>query len=149
MTPIIGDLINSTVGKVVGKLVDKFLPASMSEQEKAAIQIEMMKLASEETQAAVRDMESARARESAIVTSSEAPLLVKLVPSILALGTVSLGFILFYYAMSGDIKSEQKDIIIYALGFVSAAVMMILGYYFGSSEGSKRKMDELMKKIEK
>ena len=147
MTPIIGDLINSTVGKVVGKLVDKFLPASMSEQEKAAVQIEMMKMAVIETEAAVKDMESARARESAIVISAEAPLLVKLVPSVLAVGTTLLAFILFYYAMSGEIRPEQKDIIIYVLGVVSAIVVQIFAYYFGSSEGSKRKTDELMKKL--
>ena len=46
--PIIGDLLNSTVGKVVGKLVDKYLPASMSEKEKAEIGLEMQKLILEE-----------------------------------------------------------------------------------------------------
>lgn len=35
MTPVIGDLIQNTVGKVVGGLVDKYLPKSMSEKEKA------------------------------------------------------------------------------------------------------------------
>ena len=48
MIPIIGDLLNSTVGKVVGKLVDKYLPASMSEKEKVEMELEMQKLIIEE-----------------------------------------------------------------------------------------------------
>lgn len=45
MTPIIGDLIESTLrntaGKVVGALVDKYLPPSMSEAEKADFKLKM------------------------------------------------------------------------------------------------------------
>lgn len=48
MIPIISDLISNTVGKVVGKLTDHFLPASMSEEEKAKFKLEAEKLLLEE-----------------------------------------------------------------------------------------------------
>ncbi len=60
MTPIIGDLITNTVGKVVGKLADKYLPASMSESEKEQFQLEAQKLAVEEYKTAVQDVQTAR-----------------------------------------------------------------------------------------
>jgi len=61
MTPIIGDLIESTVGKVVGKLTDRYLPASMSEAEKAEFQVKAAELAIEEGRAATADIQNARA----------------------------------------------------------------------------------------
>lgn len=51
MIPIIGELIQGTVGKVVGKLVDKYLPASMSEAEKAEFKMAADKLAIDELEA--------------------------------------------------------------------------------------------------
>src|SRR3989337_2705567 len=71
MTPLIGDLIQSTVGKVVGKLTDKYLPASMSEQEKAAFRLEAEKLAIEEYKTAIADVQGAR--ELAMKESEGAP----------------------------------------------------------------------------
>lgn len=46
--PIIGDLLNSTVGKVVGKLVDKYLPPTLSDKEKEEFKLKAMELALEE-----------------------------------------------------------------------------------------------------
>jgi len=55
MTPILGDLINSTVGntvnRVVGGLVDKYLPKSMSEAEKADIKLKMQQFVADEVKA--------------------------------------------------------------------------------------------------
>ena len=48
MIPILGDLLQNTVGKVVGKIVDKYLPKSMDEKEKAEMLLEMEKLVLEE-----------------------------------------------------------------------------------------------------
>ncbi len=48
MLPIIGDLLESTVGKVVGKLTDHFLPASMSEEDKAKFKLDAEKVVLEE-----------------------------------------------------------------------------------------------------
>jgi hypothetical protein len=52
-------------------------------------------------------------------------------------------FILFGILIFVDVRPEAKDILIYILGVLSAAVTQILSYYFGSSQGSKDK-SELM-----
>jgi hypothetical protein len=46
---------------------------------------------------------------------------------------------LFAVLIFVDVKPEAKDILIYILGVLSAAVTQILSYYFGSSQGSKDK----------
>lgn len=61
MIPIIGDLLQSTVGKIVGKVVDKYLPASMSEKEKAEMLLEMEKLVLEEGKVLQAQMETVNA----------------------------------------------------------------------------------------
>lgn len=61
MIPIIGDLLQSTVGKVVGKLVDKYLPKSMDEKEKAEMLLEMEKLILEEGKVLQAQMETVNA----------------------------------------------------------------------------------------
>src|SRR3972149_10418403 len=60
MTPIIGDLIKNTVGKVVDKIADKFLPAPLSEKEKAEMRLEAERLALEEYKTAIADVQTAR-----------------------------------------------------------------------------------------
>jgi energy-converting hydrogenase Eha subunit A len=66
----------------------------------------------------------------------------KLVTPVLALGVVGLSFVLFTILIFVDVQPEAKDILIYILGVLSAAVTQILSYYFGSSQGSKDKSDE-------
>jgi hypothetical protein len=89
-----------------------------------------------------KDRDSARNRETAIATSDKAPMLNKLVTPVLALGVVGLSFVLFTILIFVDVQPEAKDILIYILGVLSAAVTQILSYYFGSSQGSKDKSDE-------
>jgi hypothetical protein len=48
-----------------------------------------------------------------------------------------------------DVDADSKDILIYVLGALTSAVTMVLGYYFGSSAGSKEKsaqLDDIMEK---
>jgi hypothetical protein len=95
-----------------------------------------------ELEAHAKDRDSARNRETAIATSAAAPMLNKVVTPVLALGVVGLSFILFAILIFVDVKPEAKDILIYILGVLSAAVTQILSYYFGSSQGSKDKSEE-------
>ena len=95
-----------------------------------------------ELEAHAKDRDSARNRETAIATSDKAPMLNKVVTPVLALGVVGLSFILFAILIFVDVKPEAKDILIYILGVLSAAVTQILSYYFGSSQGSKDKSEE-------
>ncbi len=58
MTPIIGDLIESTAGKAVGRILDRFLPSTMSEAEKAEVALESRKIVQEEVKAEQKQIES-------------------------------------------------------------------------------------------
>ena len=92
-----------------------------------------------------KDRDSARQRETAIATSEHAPYINKVITPFLALGITGLSFILFGILIFVEVKPEAKDILIYILGVLSAAVTQILSYYFGSSQGSKDKDDKKLK----
>lgn len=129
------------------------------EEELLKLQLEDNKLALEETKAYLADVADARRSQAAIQMSPEAPWYTKAIqPALAALTVVAtiLLFALFVY-WSGDVEvmrndqlvkesalnSTQKDIIIYILGILSAAVTQILGFYFGSSKGSEEKSRSL------
>ena len=132
------------------KVLDRVLP---DPQAKAEAQAKLMEMAQQgqlaELEASVKDMASARDREMKIATSEAAPLLNKIVTPVLALGTVCLSFILFAVILFVPVDQSSKDIIIYVLGALTSAVTMILGYYFGSSVGSKDKSQQLEEVLEK
>jgi hypothetical protein len=120
---------------------------------KAEAQAKLMEMAQRgelaQLEAQVKEMQSARDREVQIATSEFAPMLNKIVTPVLALGTVGLTFILFGVIIFVDVDADSKDILIYVLGALTSAVTMVLGYYFGSSAGSKEKsaqLDEIMEK---
>ena len=93
--------------------------------------------------AILADKANARDREARVVESQNAPLINKIVTPALALGVTGLSFVLFAVLIFVEVKPEAKDILIYILGVLSAAVTQILSYYFGSSIGSKDKDDQL------
>ena len=127
-----------------GKLIDKLIP---DPEAAAKAQLELTKLAQEgeleKLANEVKDRSDARNRELQIATSEAAPLLNKLVTPLLALGSVILSFALFAVLIFIEVKPEAKDILIYILGVLSAAITQILSYYFGSSVGSKDKDDKI------
>jgi multisubunit Na+/H+ antiporter MnhG subunit len=106
-----------------------------------AVKLAEIKL--EEIKAKYAEMDSARQREIAVASSANVPMINKIVTPILALGVVGLSFVLFGVLIFVEVRPEAKDILIYILGVLSAAVTQILGYYFGSSQGSKDKEDKL------
>ena len=126
------------------KVLDKVVP---DPEAKAKAQATLMEMAQKgelaQLEAHVKDMQSARDREIQIATSEHAPVLNKIVTPVLALGTVALSFILFAVILFVPVDQGSKDIIIYVLGALTSAVTMILGYYFGSSVGSKEKSQQL------
>ena len=132
------------------KVLDKVMPDPNA---KAEAQAKLMEMAQRgelaQLESHVKEMQSARDREIQIATSDAAPMLNKIVTPVLALGTVGLTFILFGVIIFVDVDAESKDILIYVLGALTSAVTMVLGYYFGSSAGSKEKsaqIDELLEK---
>jgi hypothetical protein len=131
------------------KVLDKVIPDPAAKAEAQAKLMEMAQkgeLAQLDFQA--KEMDSARQREVQIATSEFAPTLNKIVTPLLALGTVALTFMLYAVIIFVDVDGESKDILIYVLGALTSAVTMVLGYYFGSSAGSKekdQKIKDLMK----
>ena len=127
-----------------GKLIDKLIPDPEA-QAKAQMELAKMAQEGELTKIAneIKDRSDARNRELQIATSDAAPMLNKLVTPILALGSVILSFSLFAVLIFIDVKEEAKDILIYILGVLSAAVTQILSYYFGSSSGQADKEEKL------
>lgn len=115
------------------------------EEELVRLRIEENKLNLEEFGMRLKDTDSARNRETAIATSKDAPLLNKIVTPILALAVIGLTFMLFAFVMFDDkpVDASRKDVLIYVLGVLSAIATQIVSYYFGSSQGSKDKADQL------
>ena len=61
MIPIIGDVLKNSLGVVASKLMDKYLPKSMDEKEKAEMLLEMEKLVLEEGKVLQAQMETINA----------------------------------------------------------------------------------------
>ena len=115
------------------------------EEELVRLRLEENKLNLEELGMRLKDTDSARNRETAIATSKDAPLLNKIVTPVLALAVIGLTFMLFAFVMFDDkpVDTSRKDILIYVLRVLSAIATQIVSYYFGSSQGSKDKADQL------
>ena len=170
LMPILGPLLQNGLGLVANAVVAKGkqyvekklgveLKPDMSPEDMAKVQIaameheeELMRLRIEENkldlaelELRLKDVDSARDRETAIATSKDAPLLNKVITPILALAIVSLTFFLFAIVMFDEtpVDASRKDILIYVLGVLSAIATQIVSYYFGSSQGSKDKGDQL------
>jgi hypothetical protein len=138
------------------KVLDKVLP---DPEAKAKAQATLMELAQKGELAHIeadvkkmeieaKDRDSARGREAAMANTDVHPI-TKNINSILALGVITLSFILFAILIFIEVKPVAKDILIYILGVLSAAVTQILSYYFGSSAGSKEKSKQLDDLLEK
>lgn len=104
-----------------------------------AYRMRLIELYEAEVMAEAADRASARAREVQIVTSEAAPMFVKLVPSILAVGVVALSFVVFLTMIFADVDAANKDVVVYVMGALNTAVTMILSYHFGSTKGSDSK----------
>lgn len=166
LTPLLGNGLNLVANAVMAKgkdYVEKKLGVELKpdmspdeiirlktaemehEEELLRLRLEENKLDLAELEARLKDTDSARDREVAIATSDKAPLLNKIVTPVLALSILILTFVLFGIVMfdSTPVESSRKDILIYILGVLSAIATQIVSYYFGSSQGSKDKGEQL------
>jgi len=157
MPNIFQKLFSGGAGELVDKVagaVDRFV---QTKEEKAEAQLELQKVinshlevmeqeATKQLEIQQKEMESARNREIQIAVADKAPLINKIVTPILALSVVALTFILFYILMFKQVGNE-KDIIIYVLGVLSAVCTQVVSYYFGSSQGSAQKQSQIDKLI--
>lgn len=147
----IGNVIKNLIGgkaadivDSVGNVVDRFV---QTKEEKEAAQLEMTKVINTHLQLMEAEVtkqldiqqkenESARQREIQIVTSDKVPYINKIITPILALLVVIGGGYIYKTAHS----SEERTIVI-------SVIMLVLGYYFGSSIGSHLKQERLDKLI--
>ena len=166
LTPLLGNGLNLVANAVMAKgkdYVEKKLGVELKpdmssediarikiaemehEEELLRLKLEENKLDLQELDMRLKDTDSARDREVQIATSDKAPLLNKIVTPILALSILLLTFVLFGIVMFDNtpVESSRKDILIYILGVLSAISTQIVSYYFGSSQGSKDKADQL------
>lgn len=97
----------------------------------------------------VQDRDSARQAYAQVATSEHATKLDKIVVPILALGVVGLAFTLIGVLMFVNTPTDQQQIIIFALGFITSAAGQVLSFYFGSSQGSKDKTEEIKGMLKK
>lgn len=146
VTTLIKNNLNGVAQAVLDKGLDYVedkigipLKPEMTPEELAQIRESAAKHQEFLVEKANEDRANARDREVKIATSEFAPLINKIVVPVLALGTVTLSFILFTILIFVDVKDNAKDILIYILGALNSAVTMILAYYFGSSVGSHEK----------
>ena len=144
-TMVAGPLGGAAVSAIAKKLgvEDTLESVTKAVQSDPDAALKLREIDLKEIELANKDRDSARNREAAIATSKDAPTLNKIVTPLLALGVVALSFILFAILIFVEVKDNAKDILIYILGVLSAAVTQILSYYFGSSQGSKDKDSEL------
>jgi Na+-transporting NADH:ubiquinone oxidoreductase subunit NqrC len=96
-----------------------------------------------------QDRDSARKAYAAVATSENATKLEKLVVPILALGVVGLAFGLIGILMFVDTPNDQQQLVIFALGFITSAAGQVLSFYFGSSQGSKDKTEDMKGMVKK
>jgi hypothetical protein len=48
-----------------------------------------------------------------------------------------------------DTPDNQQQLVIFALGFITSAAGQVLSFYFGSSQGSKNKAEEMKGMLKK
>ena len=97
----------------------------------------------------IADRDSARKAYAQVATSEYATKLDKVVVPVLALGVVGLAFMLIGILMFVDTPNDQQQLVIFALGFITSAAGQVLSFYFGSSQGSKDKTEEMKGMLKK
>lgn len=166
LTPLLGNGLNLVANAVMAKGKDYVekklgveLKPEMSSEDLARLQIAQMeheeellklkleenKLDLQELEMRLKDTDSARDREVQIATSDKAPLINKIVTPVLALSLLLATFVLFGIVMFDNepIEPTRKDILIYILGVLSTISTQVIAYYFGSSQGSRDKSDQI------
>jgi len=131
-------------GLVVKAIAEKMGVADTVEAVTQAIQADPQaaeKLAEidlKQFQAEAADRDSARQREVGLVTAGGSPI-AQLVMPVLAVGTVALTYLFVGILLFKVVPTEQQQLIIFALGFMTASAQQVLSYYFGSSKSSQDK----------
>ena len=153
IAPAVATAVSGPLGGLaVSALADKFGVADSVDAVAKAIAgdpeaaTKLAELDLRQFQAESADRDSARQRESAVAAAGGSSLAQMVVP-ILALGTVSLTFVFIGILLFKVIDTAQQQLVIFALGYATAAAQQVLSYYFGSSKSSQDKTTALQKAL--
>ena len=151
VAPVLATALDGSAGgAAVGWLADKLgVPDATVEGVTAALAgnpdltLKLKELDLEYAKMDAQDRDSARQAYATVATSQYSTHLDKAVVPILALGTVALAFGFIGVLMVRDVPTDQQQMVIFALGFITSSAGQVLSFYFGSSQGSKDKTKEL------
>lgn len=149
---IFGKILSGSAGSIVdsiGGVADKFITTKQEKEEfKADVENELNKHIEAITLATNAEMESARNREVQIATSEHAPLLNKIITPVLAILILGSCFLLWYMVLFKDISPQKETIMAGIIGSLTTLSMGVVGYYFGSSQGSRDKSETIKKMMQ-
>lgn len=143
----------SELVKSVSSLIDG---VTTTKEEKAILNLDLQKvileheekmvqMASDELKNYLLDVQNAREVNVKIQDSKNASWLSKNVLYILAL-FITIGFFsLLSYMLLREVPAGNKDVLNILLGSLGTAWITIIGYFFGSSAGSKTNADSIRK----
>lgn len=149
---ILGKIVGGSAGSIVdsvGNVADKFIQSKEEkEQFRQDAEKEINRHLEAITTAANTEMESARNREVQIATSEHAPLLNKIITPLLAILILGSCFLLWYMVLFKDISPQKETIMAGIIGSLTTLSMGVVGYYFGSSQGSRDKSETIKKMMQ-
>jgi hypothetical protein len=142
--PLGGMAVKAIADKMgVADTVEAVTQALQADPESAA-KLAEIDLAQFKAESADRD--SARDREVGLAAAGGSKF-AQLVMPILAVGTVALTYMFVGILLFKIVPTEQQQLIIFALGFMTASAQQVLSYYFGSSKSSQDKTVALAKGV--
>lgn len=134
--PLGGAAITAIANKMgVEDTLDAVTKAIQSDPDAA---LKLAEIDLKQFQAEAADRDSARVREVNLAVAGGSRF-AQLVMPILAVGTVALTYMFVGILLFKIVPTEQQQLIIFALGFMTASAQQVLSYYFGSSKSSQDK----------
>jgi len=129
---IAGPLGGMAVAAIANKLgvPPEQIPSVIQNDPEALAKIKELEL--EYAKLTFQDRASARERESTIA-SSTAPFVSKIITPLLALAIVSVWGLIQWFLLNNTVPQEMRELVIRVLGTMDGALMLVLSYYFGSS----------------
>ena len=156
LTKVFGGKVAEITDSITGGLDKLFtskeekLAAELKIQEALSGHLEKMEaLAQSEVDMYLKDTQDARSNFTKIQESTNASWLAKNILPVLAVG-VTLGFFgLLGYMLKFQVPKDNERIMDILLGSLGTAWISIIGYFFGSSAGSKANADVIRKIVDK
>tara|TARA_B110000046_G_C12959442_1_gene383814 strand:+ start:549 stop:1043 length:495 start_codon:yes stop_codon:yes gene_type:complete len=136
INPTLGSLINGTMG------IEDVIASIKNSDEPAEDKVKAQELILEAYESEVADRASARQREMQAMASGSNDILFKTVG-----WGITLSFVAVIFGAIGlwEVPKESQRLFDMGFGAVVAAFTQVIGYYFGSSVGSKQKTNIMHK----